>query len=238
MTDFQDDNTTALSNQDDTEEPMSMTLSGIGRGDTLPDDAAFEESVESGGGGLLTHSTLLIIAVALVAVGSLYLMRASQGDLNAGDETLEIETKIANALDRLSKPSLLQSDDPLLSANLDALLTPTEEVTAIFEHDVRDQQVPIEQVKKDPFSLAFAGSGTPDNTPQQDDRGLEKLREEADSLELQSIMLGARNIAVVGGEFCKRGDRLGSFTITEIEKFTVHLEAGGASFELSLQTQK
>lgn len=239
MTDFQDDNPNALSTQDnDAQEPMSMTLSGIGRGDPLPEDAAYEEVSASSGGGLLSHSTLLIVAVAVVAAGSLFLMRAFQGDLDSGDETQEIEAKIANALDRLNKPSLLLADDPLLTENLNALLTPTEEITAIFEHDVRDQQVPIDQVKKNPFSLAFADNGLSDNTDnRQSNRKLAKLRAEADSLDIQSIMLGARNIAVINGEFYKRGDRLGSFTITEIEKFTVHLEAGGASFELSLQSR-
>lgn len=240
MTDFQDDNPNALSTQDnDAQEPMSMTLSGIGRGDPLPEDADFEEMSASSGGGLLSHSTLLIVAVAVVAAGSLFLMRAFQGDLDSGDETQEIEAKIANALDRLNKPSLLLADDPLLTENLNALLTPTEEITAIFEHDVRDQQVPIDQVKKDPFSMAFADSGlsNTDTASHQSNRKLAKLRAEADSLDIQSIMLGARKIAVINGEFYKRGDRLGSFTITEIEKFTVHLEAGGAPFELSLRSR-
>jgi len=239
MTDFNDDNANALIPQDGTEEPMSMTLSGIGRGDPIPGDAGFEAEAEvGGGGGLLSHTTLLIAAVAIIAAGSLFIMRATQGELTDSKESVEIEAKIANALNRLNKPSLLPEGDPLLAENLNTLLTPTDEITAIFQHDVRDQQVPIEQVKKNPFSLSLADN-TGDHPPdtRQADRALARLRDEANSMDLQSIMLGAQNIAVIDGEFYKRGDRLGSFTVTEIDKFTVYLEANGNPFELSLKAQ-
>jgi hypothetical protein len=239
MTDFLDENDNTLMPQDnDTEEPMSMTLGGIGRGDPLP-EGGYEMGTASGGGGLLSHTPLLIGAVAVIAVGSLFLMRATQGELKSSDEVLEIEAKIANALNKLNSPSLLPASDPLLAENLNTLLTPAAEITAIFEHDVRDQQVPIEQVKKNPFSLGLVND-TADTTGQDNrkiERNLAKLRDEAKSLDLQSIMVGARNIAVVGGEFYKRGDRLGSFTITEIDKFTVYLESNGRPYELSLKDQ-
>jgi len=238
MTDFNEDNQSGLIPQDGTEEPMSMSLSGIGQADSLPEDAGYGDGASTGG-GLLSHTTLLIAAVAIVAAGSLFIMRATQGELTKSEDSVEIEAKIANALSRLNKPSLLPEGDPLLAENLSTLLTPTDEITAIFQHDVRDQQVPIEQVKKNPFSLALgdnSGSDTGQDT-RQTDRALSKLRSEAGSLELQSIMLGAKNIAVIGGEFYKRGDRLGSFTITEIDKFTVYLEANGNPFELSLKAQ-
>ncbi len=239
MTDFNDDQANALIPHDDTEEPMSMTLSGIGQGDPLPEDGGYGAGADSGGGGLLSHTTLLIAAVAIVAAGSLFIMRATQGELTNSDESVEIEAKIANALSRLNKPSLLPVGDPLLAENLSTLLTPTDEITAIFQHDVRDQQVPIEQVKKNPFSLAFEDNNGGDSgkDTRNTDRALSKLRDEAGSLDLQSIMLGARNIAVIDGEFYKRGDRLGSFTVTEIDKLTVYLEAGVNSFELSLKAQ-
>ena len=238
MTDFNDDNQNALVPQGNDDEPMSMTLSGVGRGDTLPDDGGYEMGSTTTGGGLLSHTPLLIGAVAVIAVGSLFLMRAAQGELKSSDEVLEIEAKIANALDRLNTPSLLPAGDPLLAENLNMLLTPTAEITAIFAHDVRNQQVPIEQVKKNPFSLGLA-ENTADNTEntRQPDRSLARLKDEMRDLELQSIMLGARNIAVIGGEFYKRGDRLGSFTITEMDKFTVYLQANGNPFELSLKDQ-
>ncbi len=239
MTDFNDDNQNALIPQDSgAEEPMSMTLSGIGRGDPLPEDGGYEMDSAAGNSGLLSHTTLLIVAVAIVAAGSLFIMRASQGDLTNTSEALEIEAKIANALNKLNTPSLLPDGDPLLAENLSMLLTPTDEITAIFQHDVRDQQVPIEQVKKNPFSLAI-NDGTQDTgqDTRQTDRSLAKLQSEANSMDLQSIMLGARNIAVIGGEFYKRGDRLGSFTVTEIDKLTVYLEANGNAFELSLKDQ-
>lgn len=238
MTDFNDDNQNALVPQGESDEPMSMTLSGIGRGDPSPDDNFIDEE-STGGNGLLSHTTLLIVAVAIVAGGTLFLMRATQGELTSSDEVQAIESKIADALNKLNNRSLLPEGDPLLSENLSTLLAPTDEITAIFKHDVRDQQVPIEQVKKNPFSIALAENtdGTPIPDTQQSDRALEKLRDEAKSLDLQSIMLGSRNIAVVGGEFYKRGDRLGSFTITEIDKFTVYLQANGNPFELSLKDQ-
>ena len=237
MTDFNDNNNALVPQGNDQDEPMSMTLSGVGRGDALPDDG-YEGEQLPGGNGLLSHTTLLIVAVAIIAAGSLFLMRASQGELTNSAEMDKIETKIADALNKLHNPSLLQEGDPLRESNLNTLLMPTDEITAIFNNDVRDQQVPIEQVKKNPFAISLVDKG-PNSIPdtKQKDRALAKLRDEANSLDLQSIMLGSRNIAVIGGEFYKRGDKLGSFTVTEIDKFTVYLQANGNPFELSLRDQ-
>lgn len=241
MTDYQDESNALIPSTDE-EEQMSMTLSGIGRsgGEAIHSENGYDTAAESGG-GLLSHTTLLVAVVAIVAAGSLYLMRASQGSLASSQDVQDIEAKIATTLNRLNKPALLPDGDPLLAENLSALLEPTEDITAIFEHDVREQQVPIEQVKKDPFSLTLVDDST--NTGMQDtsrdnDRRLVKLNDELRKLDLQSIMVGSRNIAVIGGEFYKKGDRIGSFTITGMDKLTVYLDVAGAPFELTLQDQK
>ncbi len=224
------------STQDD--ESLSMTLGGVGRGDELPEGEIFDETAVAGGNSLLSHTNILIAVVAIVAVASLYLMRISQGDLSTSKESQEIEAQIANTLNRLNTPSQLSADDPLLAENLNALLTPTAEITAIFEYDVRDQQIPIEQVKKDPFSLvggANDSSAGPDASEYQNSRRIAKLQGEISGFGLQSIMIGARNIAVIDGEFYKKGDTLGSFRVTDIDKFTVYLQVGGDVFELSLK---
>ncbi len=236
MSDFQEEQNALIPNEIDDDDAVSMTLSSIGRGDAELDN--LDVGSDSGGGGLLSNTTLIIVVVAVVAAGSLYLMRATQTSLTGGQEVSDIETKIATTLARLNSPTLLEEGDPLKAENLSALLTPTEDVTAIFEHDVRDQQVPIEQVKKDPFSLAM-GDNTLEatqvnNAAEQLDKQLEKYRNEVGRLDLQSIMVGSKNIAVIGGEFYKQGDHVGSFRITGIDKFTVYLEASGAPFELKL----
>lgn len=241
MTDYQDESNALIPNTAD-EEPMSMTLSGIGRsgGEAIHSENGYDTEA-GGGGGLLSHTTLLVVVVAIVAAGSLYLMRASQGSLASSKDVQDIEAKIATTLDRLNKPSLLPNGDPLLAENLSALLAPTEDITAIFAHDVREQQVPIEQVKKDPFSLAFGtdpGDAGAQDSAKDNDRRLAKLNDELKKFDLQSIMAGTRNIAVIGGEFYKKGDRLGSFTVTDMDKLTVYLDAGGTPFELTLRDQK
>ena len=241
MTDYQDESNALIPNTAD-EEPMSMTLSGIGRsgGEAIHSENGYDIA-SSGGGGLLSHTTLLVAVVAIVAAGSLYLMRASQGSLASSQDVQDIEAKIATTLNRLNKPALLPDGDPLLAENLSALLEPTEDITAIFEHDVREQQVPIEQVKKDPFSLSLGDDSQNTNrqdTSKDNDRRFAKLNEELNKFDLQSIMVGSRNIAVIGGEFYKKGDRIGSFTITGMDKLTVYLDAAGAPFELTLQDQK
>lgn len=241
MTDYQDESNALIPNTGE-EEPMSMTLSSIGRsgGEAIHSENGYD-TADSGGGGLLSHTTLLVAVVAIVAAGSLYLMRASQGSLASSKDVQDIEAKIATTLNRLNKPGLLPDGDPLLAENLNALLAPTEDMTAIFEHDVRQQQVPIEQVKKDPFSLAL-GDDSKNNgavdTSKDNDRRLAKLKDELKKFDLQSIMVGNRNIAVIGGEFYKKGDRLGSFTIRDMDKLTVYLDAAGVPFELTLQDQK
>jgi len=235
MNEYNEDPNALVPQENDAEEPMSMTLSGIGRGDDMQ-EPGYEEAPSETGNGLLSHTTLLVVAVAIVAVGSLFLMRASQGELTNSEEALAIESKIADALNKLNNPTLLPEGDPLQKDNLSNLLSSTDDLTAIFEHDVRDQQVPIEQVKKNPFSIAMLENSEGARTDnRQADRAIEQLEIESKSLDLQSIMLGARNIAVIGGEFYKQGDKIGSFSVTEIDKFTVYLEANGHGFEISLK---
>lgn len=239
MNDYQEPTNALIPNDD--EEPAQMTLGGMGLGVDDQVEQPYDDQSAGSGGGLLTNTTLILIAVVLVAGGSLYAMRAMKGNLSSSDGDLkDIEAKIESTLSRLNSPDLLPDNDPLNESNLSALLTPTEDMTAIFEHDVRDQQVPIEDVKKDPFSLAIldgSKNAVQDTNRVTDRQKLEeKLSKEAATLDLQSIMLGKRHIAVIGGEFYKQGDRLGSFTVTGIDKFTVYLEAQGMPFKLSLES--
>lgn len=240
MSNYQEESNALIPGGGDEEEPMQMTLGGMGMGEGEKDDELYPGAVETNGGGLLSNTTLILVAVVLIAGGSLYAMRAMKSSLDSDGDLKEIEAKIESTLSRLNSPGLLPDGDPLLAENLSTLLMPTDDMTAIFEHDVREQQVPIEKVKKDPFSLTLSDSVlevTNDAGRETSmSKKLEKYRKELGGYELQSIMLGSRNIAVIGGEFYKRGDRLGSFNVTGIDKFTVYLEAEGMPFELSLQT--
>ena len=65
---------------------------------------------------------------------------------------------------------------------------------------------------------------------------LQELQGELKTYELQTIMIGRRNVAVIDNNFFQRGGQLGSFVIESIHKLAVHLSAEGQNFELRLET--
>ena len=67
-------------------------------------------------------------------------------------------------------------------------------------------------------------------------QALRLLKRELEGLELQTIVLGRRPVAVINGEILQPGQRFGSFTVAKIGKISVLLEAQGKRFEIKMNS--
>lgn len=229
------------SNEDLGQEQMQAMamLGGGSRPEGLPqaDDADFSY-VDEAGGSRINQSTILVIVVLVIAAGSLYAMRLTQGEITT-EAGAKIEAKIEQTLIKLGNPATMSEDNPLRPENLQALFRDTDEIISTLKFDLSGRQVPSDQVRKNPFQLAIKKEApvTPDTSGRQREAQLERLRAELSSLNLQSVMgAGGSAVAVIDGEFYQVGQSVGSFRITAIQGSgsIVELSALGEKFQLTM----
>ncbi len=184
---------------------------------------------------LLGQSMILITVVAVIAAGSLYAMRLSQDNMATGQATKDAESKIA---DFLAKRDLLHSSDPRNPENVEKLLHDTDEIIDSISVGTAIQQVPVEFVKKNPFTILVMPQVSEELNPDAVLRkAMKNLQAELSRFELQTVMGGARNVAIINGDFYQEGDAIGSFTIQSIspDHQAIELMAEGHLFELNLE---
>lgn len=217
-------------------EPETMSLMGISRADGLTEAEQLELSSGSGTGNGLSQGVVLIIAIAIVAGGMLFGMRQFQGDLTAGGVNKQAEAKIEEALTKWSMPQTVASDDPLAPASIEALFRETDSIISMLSSDFRQQHVPVEYVKKNPFTLKLAETATAAGPTVNKSARVEALKQDLRQFTLQTVMNGRVPIAVINGEMYRTGQQLGSFTIAKIDTaaLTVTVTAEGHSFNLMM----
>ena len=224
----------------DGEQSQSMSLlGGVARPEGLPqaDQNELEAIDESGGRGL-SQGTILVIAVVVIAAGSLYAMRLTHGKI--APDTSQAEARMEQILAKLSNPAAISDQDPLHPEKMRDLFRDTDKIVGMLKTDLGNQQVPVEYVKKNPFKL---GISKPEDKPtrtvsnRNDEAMLKRLRSETSRYSLQTVMNGASGpIAVIDGDFYTQGKTLGSFKIVNIDAstLTVTLAAQGHTFELTM----
>lgn len=209
------------------------------------DDPAFGADAiggTRGGGASKSKTPLILVAVLLVAAGTLYGMRMTGGIEKSDTTTAEAEKKIEDALRQLTGGTKTTASDPLVKRNLDELFRDTEDVIALFGDDPTKNQVELENVKKNPFELIVMRKETKDSTAQAvaaidkvKAKRLEELKKELATFKLQSIMSGKVALAVIDGKVVREGESVGSFQITSISPYGVRLAAEGNLYTLSMK---
>ena len=232
-----------IENGEPDESTMQLSLlGGVATGESPPEQDDPEVGAGAGGRKLLGHGTLLLVLVVLCAAGGIYLMRLTQTDIVATLGISEdVEEKIEIALARYV-PS--DEADEAEANRIDSLLKDTDSVIEMFATDRTTHQVPIENVKKNPFTLpvvaapvAPARSTDPvagTAKPKVDVRRQE-LEREADGLKLETVINGHKPMAIISGEIARVGQNIGSFKVRKISGRSVQLEGGGHTFTIMMQ---
>ena len=225
---------------------MPALRGGVARPEDLPQSVGFDLAPLKRGPSLLSQGTLLILLVLAIAVGVIYMMRLSQGEIAPEPGSKEAEAKIDQALAKLTKRDVLPMNDPLRAGNLDVLFRDTEKVITMFSIDLTEHQVPIGFVQRNPFVFAMAkrqsavdfmdASNLAERLKQKqrEQQRRAELEREISKLVLQTVILGPVNVAVINSDMVKTGQVIGSFEIRKIQRMSVELVADGRMFTLSM----
>ncbi len=237
MSSFDQDNMGMTNgNRSGGDEPQSLSLmGGVAQSEGLNDNEIL--GLDSGGrdrSKRLTQGILLILLVAMIAAGSLFAMRVSQDEMS-DNRDVQVDAQIDQWIAKLAHAD---GDGEQTKEDLDELFGDTKSLVSMFSQDMTTKQIPIEYIKKNPFMMSIAKTVQAEmpvsQGPNRSDV-IRKLQSELDRMELQSIVSGSVPLAVIDGEFVRKGDRIGSFVVQSIGTLSVKMTASGEIFELKLE---
>jgi hypothetical protein len=184
---------------------------------------------------------LLVIAVIVIAAGGLFSMRKLAQVTAAPGIDAGAETTIEDFLKKVDDP-----DDPLGDKSGSG-----DRIIAVLRETYSEQQVPLEDVQRDPFILDEAGGPALVYDPTADDltRREQQFRQERDArrvefeqagatMRVRSVLAGSNPLANINGDVVRIGDivRAGSdqieFRVSAISTATVDLVAEDPRYDL------
>ena len=234
---------TGLDDAGTEEEPSQIPLmTGVGRPEGI--DGDIDYSSLDGGSKLMSKGTMLIVTIMLIAAGTLYAMRLSQGDNQQSEEVRKSEAKVEQLMTQLKSAQALGGDHRMAKGSIEALLNDSEFIIAQLDVDPSKRQVPVEFTKKNPFYLFIerpVDAPVVKVEPNAEEKRLaelmKKLETEISRMKIQSILPnGRRPVAIIDNKIVQVGEAVGSFKVKEIQKLAVILEVDGKEFTLSIES--
>lgn len=163
----------------------------------------------------LNRTNLLLIGLFAIGVASVYFLSLRKGPAKASARDQAVEQQVDSFISgsRAASGSGLRSEEG-------------QRLVEAFYEDITSHQVPLEELKTNPF--AFAGSGEPAGPAEETARRptaeeLAHLKRKAEvqaefgKLALQSIMMSPRGgTAIINNNFVSEGQQLGSFKVAKI----------------------
>ena len=222
----------------DSEDPVDMPL-GIGGFGDDGDPIGLEGTGSKSSPRINRSGALLMVIVLCVGGGTLWTMRITGAIGTANPEFAEAEAKIEKALERFlgtKNPTPGQAGEAL-----GELFGDTDEMIIIFSDDPTANQVPVDNVQKNPFELFVkppvgpaALAARPDDAARHEADQQRQLQAELDRLTLNSVLIGKEPVAVIADKVLKEGQTIGSFTVKSISATSVELTAEGKEYRLTL----
>lgn len=214
-------------------------LSFMKDGQTIPAVAATEQNSQngqepsltrqedyltvSGHGKKLKQSTMLLIALFVIGGIGVFLMvkKATPAQASAAgvkDETKEIESAIAQ-----------------LNGMQTEMNSKMKSVTGRLNHLKDVGQIDVSELKKNPFMRDESSSQYDTSNPAQLQLLQEQARRQAGSLTLWSITASPKGLCcMINDTVVYEGDKIGDFTVKQINKESVIVDRDGVSVELKI----
>ncbi len=180
--------------------------------------------------------TIILAVIIFIAAGILASMRLISTKAGGYARDVALETRIDEFISGMKKPAAIGS-----------LIVNDTEIIESLADDRTDVQVPLVEVKKNPFLMKAVPAQTPVGLPnlaltpeqiaEQKRREREaSLRTQAAAMHFSSVMGSPGNyLAVIDGRVVQVGDTLpGGFTVADIGSTQVTLEAEGLRLPLKL----
>ncbi len=180
----------------------------------------------------LGSGTILLSALVLAAIGGTYFMYWRTGPQTAA---AAVDPKAAAAHETINK---FLSDGGKNIQQMQNMLKDTEKVVERFATYPATTQVPLEDLKTNPFRFAKPPELPTDEEAQKLRR--EEMRalaaSEAAQLTIASIVVsGNRKAAVVNGTMVGEGDTVGDFVVEKIEAQSLVVRKDTFRFRLAMQ---
>ena len=209
-------------------------------------DAGYDGSAE--GKRLAQQSALLIGLVVVLAVGMLVGMQLF-GEADAEEAPATEIASIEDFIRKSQNPALVSEADPQHPDRLKAMLSDADAIVEKISMTYPEKQVSVAEIAKNPFSrpkaevmevVAEVDAGEARRAKQ-----IAELEDKLDRLNLQSIMgSGDRSVAVIDGDFYRRGQAIGGFRVAAIDGGRVVLtpvglepREGDPAFTLSIESE-
>jgi hypothetical protein len=127
------------------------------------------------------------------------------------------------------------SNDSQNAERMRQLLKDTEKAVQQFQQQPAKTQVPIENLKTNPFRTELTAAKNEEAEKAADKKKKDELLQAAAALKVQTIMSGKRKAAVINGTLRTEGEEVNGFEVEKINADTVIVRKDGSRFSLKMQ---
>jgi len=196
----------------------------------LSEDGGSESYVVTEEKKPLNRTTLVLFLVVALGGGALYLMH-----LRTGPKSAEAAPQTVQANQTITQ--FLSGGNTNLKT-MEQMLRNTQKIVQQFLAYPSVNQVPLQQLKTNPFRQTSAKDGETQNEAdsrrkKEDDKAA--ARHAAEGFALQSILHGSHKACMVNNTMCVEGQTIDGFVIEKINPSSVIIRSGEYRFELHMQ---
>lgn len=200
----------------------------VGLGGNLPPEAPVTDSPAAPANAWassLSKSTWVMVGLFILGVGFIGLLSLRSGPSKANATDRDAEKKV----DQFIAQSQQQQGKTVQN------FQDTKKVVDDFYNYASRHQVPVDDLKSNPFIFGKMEPGTPAAAQGMTPRRLAELQRQCTGYRLQSILMGTRGgTAIIDSNFVAVGHKVGPFTVKAIYPKSVDLVCDGTIFTLRL----
>jgi hypothetical protein len=176
----------------------------------------------------LSTGTLVVAGLIAAAAALTYFMHLRTGPAKAA-----ANPATANADATISQ---FLSNDSQNAERMRQLLKDTEKAVQQFQQQPGKTQVPLDELKTNPFRTEFAAAKNEEAEKAVEQKRKDELRTAAATLKVQTIMSGGkRKAAMINGSLKAEGEEVNGFEVEKINTDSVIVRKDGSRFALKMQ---
>ncbi len=177
-----------------------------------------------------TTQYTILAGLVLVALAATYWMYFRKGPASASASATEMQ-----------QPAAMQTARSFLDSGQDGLrlmrdmLKSTEKVVKEFLAYPSMAQVPLNDLKTNPFRASQTGADGGSSDKRKRDEERQTVLKAVQGLHLQSIVSGTKKACMINNTLYTEGAQINQFTVEKISAGTVIVKSGTFRFELKMQ---
>jgi hypothetical protein len=211
--------------QDLSAQDVQSALAGEGEGEDLAFVVAEPRKQ-------ISRSTVIMFAVFMLAGGGFwYMHKRAGGPASAEAAASPDATRATQTINQF-----LAGTGSSNMRSMQAMLRDTEKVVQQFLAYPSVTQIPLTDLKTNPFRFAkTTGSSDDDAVKRQREEARQAALKAVQGLQLQSVMSGEHRACMINNSLYREGQQVEGFTIEKIATSSVIVKSGVFRFELKMQ---